>query len=165
MKIILIVIFTISNFCLFAQVKPTSVKIKDSGQNNSLEKQKIIATNQDSLINFTLPDNQPQATTNSITSKSNKYSLMSSYEFGLSLGVLFFGILMIILEIYLIKTKKVGEELLVRFILITLIITATLFLITAGYDNNQIAPAIGLFGTVAGYLLGKSINKNNNNEP
>ena len=57
--------------------------------------------------------------------------------------------------------------LLVTFILITLIITATLFLITAGYDNNQIAPAIGLFGTVAGYLLGKSVNKNNTpaNEP
>ena len=40
-------------------------------------------------------------------------------------------------------------------ILITLIIISTLFLITAGYSNDQIAPAIGLLGTIAGYLLGR----------
>jgi hypothetical protein len=38
---------------------------------------------------------------------------------------------------------------------VTLIIVGTLFAITAGFDSNQIAPAMGLFGTIAGYLLGK----------
>jgi hypothetical protein len=28
-------------------------------------------------------------------------------------------------------------------------------LICAGYSNDQIAPAMGLFGTLAGYLLGR----------
>jgi len=28
-------------------------------------------------------------------------------------------------------------------------------LITAGYSNDQIAPAVGLLGTIAGYLLGR----------
>ncbi|MFM6924736.1 MAG: hypothetical protein ACKOU7_04485 [Ferruginibacter sp.] len=91
-----------------------------------------------------------------VTGKSSSSLLMTTYEFGLSLGVLLFGLTTIIMEIYIIKIKKLGPELLVKFIIVTLIITATLFLITAGYDNNQIAPAIGLFGTVAGYLLGRA---------
>jgi hypothetical protein len=36
-----------------------------------------------------------------------------------------------------------------------LIIILTVFLIVAGYDDKQIAPAVGLLGTIAGYLLGK----------
>ncbi|MDX1617310.1 MAG: hypothetical protein R3224_00890 [Balneolaceae bacterium] len=39
--------------------------------------------------------------------------------------------------------------------LVTLIITAALFLIAAGFSNDQIASALGLLGTIAGYLLGR----------
>ena len=35
------------------------------------------------------------------------------------------------------------------------VITGSLILITAGYSNDQIAPAFGLFGTVIGYMLGR----------
>ena len=28
-------------------------------------------------------------------------------------------------------------------------------LITCGYNNEQIAPAFGLFGTIVGYMLGR----------
>lgn len=38
---------------------------------------------------------------------------------------------------------------------LTLVVTAGLFLITAGYSETQIAPMMGLLGTIAGYLLGK----------
>jgi hypothetical protein len=37
-----------------------------------------------------------------------------------------------------------------------LVVTAGLFLIPASYSNDQIAPLIGLLGTIVGYLLGKS---------
>ena len=30
-----------------------------------------------------------------------------------------------------------------------------IFLVVAGYSDQQIAPVIGLLGTIAGYLLGK----------
>lgn len=86
---------------------------------------------------------------------------MTSLEFILSLAVLIFGLIIVGLEIYLIRTKDIDSDMLVKFIVVTLIITGTLFLITAGYNNNQIAPAVGLFGTVAGYLLGKSSKTNN----
>jgi hypothetical protein len=89
---------------------------------------------------------------------------MSSLEFILSLSVLIFGLIIVGLEIYLIRTKEIDADMLVKFIVVTLIITGTLFLITAGYNNNQIAPAVGLFGTVAGYLLGKSTSNTNKNE-
>lgn len=63
--------------------------------------------------------------------------------------------MIILLEIFLIKTNRISSEDSIKFIVITLIITSTLFLITAGYSNDQIAPAVGLLGTIAGYLLGR----------
>lgn len=80
---------------------------------------------------------------------------LSRLEFTLSIIVLVFGLLLILLEIFLIRSKKIDSEDTIKFITITLIITSTLYLITAGYSNDQIAPAVGLLGTIAGYLLGK----------
>ena len=76
-------------------------------------------------------------------------------EFQLALLVLGFSLIVIALEFYLIKTRRIRSDDAIKFITITLIITSTLFLIAAGYDNNQIAPAMGLLGTIAGYLLGR----------
>lgn len=87
---------------------------------------------------------------------------LSSLEFNLSIIVLCFGLIIILLEIYLIKSKTISSEESIKFIVITLIITSTLFLITAGYSNDQIAPAIGLLGTIAGYLLGRFQNSKEN---
>ena len=88
---------------------------------------------------------------------------LSRLEFQLSLFVLGFGILIILLEIFLIKTNRISPDEAVKFILVTIIIVSTLFLITAGYSNDQIAPAVGLLGTIAGYLLGK-VSQNQKNE-
>jgi hypothetical protein len=38
---------------------------------------------------------------------------------------------------------------------LVLIVNGTLFLVTAGYNAEQITPALGLLGTVAGYMLGR----------
>jgi len=80
---------------------------------------------------------------------------LSSYEFYLSLIVLGFGAFALLLEVWLIQKKTIDQDSIIKFIVVTIIITATLFLITAGYSNNQIAPALGLLGTIAGYLMGK----------
>ncbi|MCX6243630.1 MAG: hypothetical protein NTU98_02900 [Bacteroidetes bacterium] len=81
---------------------------------------------------------------------------LSRFEFVLSVIVLVFGLIMVIFEGWLIRRKKINPGDTIKFITITIIITATLFLITAGYSNDQIAPAVGLLGTIAGYLLGKT---------
>ncbi len=81
---------------------------------------------------------------------------MTELESRLTYAVLLFGFLIIAMEMILTKMNKIDSQESIKFILITLIITSTLFLITAGYSNNQIAPAMGLLGTIAGYLLGKN---------
>lgn len=119
----------------------------------------------DSLTN--LPPTQISSTNNSNPEPDEttaKIALpLSRLEFQLSLFILGFGAILILFEAYLIKTKSISSEDTIKFITVTIIIISTLFLITAGYSNDQIAPAVGLLGTIAGYLLGK-INSPKHNE-
>ena len=81
---------------------------------------------------------------------------LSFVEITLSIGVLIFGAIIIGLEILvMLKREMYWENWSFRVIGLTLVITAGLFLIVAGYTQDQIAPMMGLLGTVAGYLLGK----------
>ena len=84
-------------------------------------------------------------------------SLMSNREFWLSIVILTFGLLIILVEYFLLRTvvQEKTEEI-ARTYTVTLIIIGTLVLIASGFTNEQIAPALGLFGTIAGYLLGKT---------
>lgn len=67
---------------------------------------------------------------------------------------LIFSIVILALATYLLKIGKSTNSVLKIFGTI-LIITIACFLILVGYDDKQIAPVIGLLGTLAGYLLGK----------
>jgi len=154
-KVLLLYFFLIAGYIAQGQINPPTSK--DKKQEVAVEKQKDIGNPIDSITNLPPPINPTPNFSNPVQLSNNQPdNLMSTYEFGLSISVLAFGLLIMIFEIFLLKSRILKDDLLVKFILVTLIITATLFLITAGYDNNQIAPAIGLFGTVAGYLLGKS---------
>jgi succinate-acetate transporter protein len=87
--------------------------------------------------------NQPQNTWWSVTNAMT-----------ISVAVLFYGAFTLILAALLIKSGKSSESVLRIFGTILIIIVAV-FLVVAGYSNDQIAPVIGLLGTLAGYLLGK----------
>ena len=80
----------------------------------------------------------------------------SDSETFLSGIVLIFGVLLFIAELLVINAGKYNADQSTKLIAVTLIIVGTIFIITAGFSSNQIAPAMGLFGTVAGYLLGRS---------
>ena len=80
---------------------------------------------------------------------------LSSTEGQLALIILAFGALIIVAELFILRSKQASAEEATRAFALTLIIIGTLVLICAGYSNDQIAPALGLFGTVAGYLLGR----------
>ncbi len=90
--------------------------------------------------------------------------LVSSYEFALSISTLVFGLIVLAMGLYIIMKKRVSFDNAIRFMTLTLIISSTLFLITAGYSNDQLAPALGLLGTIAGYLLGKNQEREATNE-
>ena len=69
-------------------------------------------------------------------------------------AILVYSVVVLSLATYLI-IKRHSAEAVLRFFGTILIITTTVFLIVAGYTDQQIAPAVGLLGTLAGYLLGK----------
>lgn len=85
-----------------------------------------------------------------------KQKFMKSSEFIISCLILIFAVSVIGLFVVLFWTGKIRQELIYKMTILSLIIFSTLFLISTGYSNDQIAPAIGLMGTIAGYLLGKS---------
>jgi hypothetical protein len=75
----------------------------------------------------------------------------------LSFAVLVFGLIILGLEILVVlKSSKAWDIHSVRLLGLTLSIVAGLFLVTAGYSQEQIAPLIGLLGTIVGYLLGQT---------
>lgn len=81
---------------------------------------------------------------------------IQSPPFILTVALLIFAFAIFVLYYFLFIRKEISSYQITRMSLITLIIVATLILIITGYDSEQIAPAIGLLGTIAGYLLGKS---------
>lgn len=81
---------------------------------------------------------------------------LSNYEFWMSSAVLIFGLLLFVAELYLMKIISFQPEQAIKLMAVTLIVISTLFIITAGFSGEQIAPAMGLFGTVAGYMLGRA---------
>jgi hypothetical protein len=84
-------------------------------------------------------------------------SLLSNKEFWLTTFMLVFGLVIILIE-YMLVRNRMNEKIedFSKFFVLTLIIIGTLVLIGSGLSNDQIAPAVGLFGTIAGYLLGRS---------
>lgn len=79
----------------------------------------------------------------------------SSQEIALSISVLVFGLAVVIGQIFLLQRRGEPVSESMKYLSVTLVIVGALFLVTAGYGNDQIAPIIGLLGTVAGYLLGR----------
>lgn len=81
----------------------------------------------------------------------------STYEYFLSTVVLLFGLLVIFGVLACMwREGRYWETLPTQIIVLALLISAGMFLIAAGYDQDQIAPMMGLLGTVAGYMLGRS---------
>lgn len=82
---------------------------------------------------------------------------LSSREFLLALLVAAMLLTTLSLQFVLLrKMERLRAEDTLRCFGLTLVITGTVFFIVAGFDSEQIAPAIGLFGTIAGYILGRS---------
>jgi len=76
----------------------------------------------------------------------------------ISAAVLVFGLVTMAFASSLLKRNRDPDALL-RVLGTIMILISILFLIVAGYSSTQIAPAMGLLGTVAGYLLGKADRK------
>ncbi|WP_101757276.1 hypothetical protein [Oceanicoccus sp. KOV_DT_Chl] len=73
----------------------------------------------------------------------------------LSLSVLGFCCLALLLATVLLwRSASPAQQILRIFGVISILGLSSLLLIV-GYDNDQLTPIVGLFGAIAGYLLGK----------
>lgn len=78
------------------------------------------------------------------------------YAKTMSIYILAYGaVLSLFSGIIALRTKGWSPEA-TKVFTVTVIVTAGLFLMTAGYTSEQIAPMYGLLGTIVGYLLGKA---------
>lgn len=68
---------------------------------------------------------------------------------------LLFGLIVLFIEYLLLHRANADADQILKVFCMTLIIVGTLVAVSAGFRLEQTAAAIGLFGTVAGYLLGK----------
>jgi hypothetical protein len=73
----------------------------------------------------------------------------------ISCVVLVFGLMVTLVAAWLVR-KGTSHTAVLRVFGTILILVFSVFLVVAGYDDKQIAPVLGLLGTVAGYLLGKT---------
>lgn len=100
------------------------------------------------------PTNKPPTAPDS-GSRPSELIYLSAREFWLSFEVLCFGIVVVGVQFGLLRKKRMQADEVLRVFGVTLILIGTLFAITAGFSSDDIAPALGLFGTIAGYLVGR----------
>jgi hypothetical protein len=81
-------------------------------------------------------------------------AFLTPLERNLSLDVLIFGTFVLILLYILLRSKRASSDDILKPFCVTLVIVGSMFLVTAGFSSQQIAPAFGLFGTVVGYVIG-----------
>lgn len=70
----------------------------------------------------------------------------------MSASVLLFGALIMLVLMYHIKKYDITDHE-SRIFIIVLVVVSAMFLVVSGYSDSQIAPVIGLLGTITGYVL------------
>lgn len=119
-----------------------------------------LPTNQDVKFMPAAPGNPSMPASYIPTGATVLAGTRTTYEIILSLSVLVFGLLILGGQLLMLLKLRQGWNVnSMRVAGLTLVITAGIFLITAGYSQEQIAPMVGLLGTIAGYLLGKGESK------
>jgi hypothetical protein len=69
--------------------------------------------------------------------------------------ILGFTLIVVCLATFLLRKNDVNGQMTLKVFGLTLIISMSALLLIVGYGKDQLTPIIGLFGAIAGYLLGK----------
>ena len=84
-----------------------------------------------------------------------EFNYLSSREFISAIlvtGVSLFALLLLFF-LFLKKVPELRPDDALRSFGVIIVLMGTMFVVATGFDSIQIAPAIGIFGTIAGYLL------------
>ena len=88
-----------------------------------------------------------------------KESIMDDVDLRNSVLAFTFGLIVMLLILFRVRSKEMEADDFFRLVILSLVIIAAIFLIAVGYSSQQLAPAFGLLGTIAGYLLGRQSTK------
>lgn len=106
-----------------------------------------------SALSQTAPMNEPPP---SPAAQGLMPGLLSQGELVVSIAILIFGMAVLAFQYFQQRhSSDHTADSVMKTTVVTLIIICTMLMITLGLSSQQIAPALGLFGTIAGYLLGK----------
>lgn len=75
----------------------------------------------------------------------------------LTMFVLIFALLVLLLVTWLLRKNSAPAGMVMKIFGLVLILCLSSVLLVVGYSDAQLTPIIGLFGAIAGYLLGKDI--------
>lgn len=66
-----------------------------------------------------------------------------------------FGLIALAAFLLLVRAGK-ATPYIMRLYVIIILVFGTLLVVSSSYTTDQIAPVVGFFGTIAGYLLGRT---------
>jgi hypothetical protein len=96
----------------------------------------------------------PKVPVHEVAQNMDSGFLTSWAELNLTLLIFAFGVVALLLFYWIVKTDR-GSPLLLRVYVILILVFGTLLIVSSAYATEQIAPVVGFFGTIAGYLLGR----------
>jgi len=82
-------------------------------------------------------------------------SLFSFAEISLTWIIFIFGLIALGIFFLLVHYGK-ATPYLIRIYVIIILVFGTLLVVSSAYTTEQVAPIVGFFGTIAGYLLGRT---------
>lgn len=100
-------------------------------------------------------ENATETTASDVAEYAEAGSMFSWGEIELTLIIFIFGLIAVGVFYFLAQNKQVTPHLM-RLYVIIILVFGSLLVVSSGYATAQIAPVIGFFGTIAGYLLGRS---------
>jgi hypothetical protein len=83
----------------------------------------------------------------------------------LATAILVITALALVLGTFLMWKKPSNGQEVLRLYGVVIIVGLSALLLVTGFSNSQLTPIVGLFGAIAGYLLGKDSSKDNNDKP
>lgn len=81
-------------------------------------------------------------------------SFFSSAQTEFTLVIMAFGVMAFVIFLLLARTER-ATPLFIRLYVVMVLVVGTLLVVSSSFSTQQIAPVVGFFGTLAGYLLGK----------
>ena len=120
------------------------------------EKFDTIVTNKVKSTPLAVSNSNSSAARTPAKAKDGTPSFHTLEEKSMTIFLLVFSIIVLMIASVLLYKFSSEAHVAFKYFIIVLLVLGMLILIPIGYDHDQLSPAVGLFGTIAGYLLGKS---------